>query len=170
MVFQVAHAVFAHEPAVDDDHALNTGMVDEFRTHHAGLARDDKPSVVGRHTVGRSVADEVHFGVMAADFDPSARRDVHGVAKAFLATAQPSTSSRSTVVTVHQHHVALGVNQQGAEGPAGAVGGLSEGKALLNADGQVLVLHGLTKSLGRVPAFQSFATMAKASSSSAPSA
>ena len=76
----------------------------------------------------------------------------------------------ATVVAVHQYHVALGVNQQGAEGAARAVGGLSESKALLNADGQVLVLHGLTIPLGRVPAFQSFATMAKVSSSSAPSA
>ena len=68
MVFQVAHAVLTHETTIDDHDTFDTGMVDEFRTHHAGLARDDEPSVVGRHPVGGRVANEVHLSVVATDF------------------------------------------------------------------------------------------------------
>ena len=150
--------------------AADAGMVDEFGAHHARFAGHDEPRALGGHTVGCSVADEVHLGVVTADFDAGSRLDVHSVPEAFLPTAQPATASGAAVVAVHQHDVPLRVHQQGSKGAPRAIGGFGEGKALLDADGQVLVLHALTVQHESASAFQSFATMERASSSSAPRA
>ena len=144
VVFQVANPVFAHEATIDNDDTLDTGVVDEFGAHHAGLARDDEPRVVGWHAVGSSVADEVHLSVVASDLDARPGLDVHRVSEAFISSTQPTTASWATVVAVHQHHVALGVNQQGSKGSSGAVRGFSQRQALLDSNLQVLVLHALT--------------------------
>ena len=121
VVFQLVHPVFTCETTVHDDHAVNSSVVDEFCTHHAGFTRDDEPGVVGGHTVGRSVADQVHFRMVTTDFDPRTRFDVHGVAKALLSAAQTPTASRAAVVAVHQHNVAFGVNQQRTKGSSRTV-------------------------------------------------
>lgn len=167
VVLKITNPVLAHETPVDDDDTFDAGVVNEFRTHHAGLARHDEPGVVGRYAVGCSVANQVHFGVMATDFHTRPGNDVHGVAKAFLSSAQASPSTRSSVVTVHQYYVALRVNQQGPEGAARAVGGFCQGQTLLDSNLQMLVLHTLTESHESALVFHSFATMASPSSVSA---
>ena len=96
-------------------------MVNQFGAHHAGFAGDDEPSVVDRHAVGRSVADQVHFSVVATDLDPRARFNVHGVAKALFTSAQPATPPWSSVVTVHEHDVPFRIDQQCTEGSSRAV-------------------------------------------------
>lgn len=100
-------------------------MVDEFGAHHARFTGDDEPRLIGRYTVGCCITNEIHFGMVTSDFNACSRGDAHGVAKAFFATAKAPSTAWAAIVTVHEDHVSLGVNQQGAKGTARAVGRLS---------------------------------------------
>lgn len=121
MMFEVTDAVFACEAPVNDDHALDAGVMDQFGTHHARFPGDDEPGALGRNTVGGRVADEVHLGVMATDFHPRAADNTFFVAQTHFASAQPSTAPWAAVVSVHQDHVPFRVHEQGTELAAWAV-------------------------------------------------
>ncbi len=101
-------------------------MMDELSTHHARFSRHNKPSRLSRYAVRRRVADDIHLGMMAADFHARATLHPHGVTQADVAAAQLAPTPRSPVVAVHQDDVARRVDQQRPELPTRTITGLRQ--------------------------------------------
>ena len=141
MAAQVLHAVGPHVPAFNDNDFGNAGMVNHLRAHDAGFTRHDEPGVVGADPIGGGIADHVHFSVMAADFHSCARLHPHRVAEALFAAAERAAASGSTVVAIHEHHIAFRIDQERPELSPGAVRGFGKREALLDANTDVLLLH-----------------------------
>lgn len=149
MVSQVLDAIGSQVSALDNHHAIDARMVDQLRTQNAWLAGDDKPRPTACDTAGSSVADNVHFRVMAADLHACAGLHTLSISKALFASAQRAATSRPPVVPVHQNHVASGIEQKRTELAARAVGSLSQREALLDSNADVFVFHKRVIALGR---------------------
>ena len=137
---EVGDAVGTGVAPLHDEDPRDAGVVEQLAAHHAGLARDDEPGAAGGHPVGRGVADDVHLGVVTADLHAGARLDALAVAEADVAATEVAAAAGATVVAIHEDDVAVGVEEQRAEGAAGAVRGLGQGEALLDADPNVVRL------------------------------
>ena len=46
VIFEIANAVLTHKTAINDDDLRYTRMVNQFRAHHTGFTRNDKPCLV----------------------------------------------------------------------------------------------------------------------------
>jgi NAD(P)-dependent dehydrogenase (short-subunit alcohol dehydrogenase family) len=142
VLFQVGHAILTSESAVHNQHAHDASVVNELGAHRARFAVHDQPRAAAGDTAGRGVAHNIHLGVVATDLNSRAARNLLRIAQALIATAQLASAARSTVVAVHQDHVAFRVDQKCAKFSSWTVRGLGQSETLRHPNRYVFVLHG----------------------------
>ena len=69
VVSEVLYPVGPDVPPADHQDFGDACVVDELGAHDARLSSANNPGSSGGHSVRRSVADDVHFGVVAADLN-----------------------------------------------------------------------------------------------------
>jgi hypothetical protein len=67
--------------------------------------------------------------------------DLLAVPKTDITTTEFTATAGSSVVAIHQDHIAFGVDEQSTELPARAVGGIRQGEALLDAYVEMFLFH-----------------------------
>jgi hypothetical protein len=141
MGFEIANTVFASKPTVDDKYTNYSGVMDELGAHGAGFAVYDQPGPATGHATGCGIADHVHFCVMAPNFNSGAAGNVLYIAETFVASAQLSSTTRATVVAVHENDVSLGIDQQRPKFSTRTIRRFGQSQTLGNANIYVFVFH-----------------------------
>jgi hypothetical protein len=111
MGFEIANTIFTGEASVDDKYTNYSGVMDELRTHGAGFTVYNQPGPATGHATGCGIANHIHFRVMATNFHPGTAGNLLYIAETLVASAQLSSTTRATVVAVHENNVALGIDQ-----------------------------------------------------------
>ena len=86
------------------DHAIDAGVMDQFRAQDAGLAGHQEPRTGGGDTGRGGVADDVHLGVVAADLDAGAALHLLRVAQALVAAAATGSDVIRTCASPSRRH------------------------------------------------------------------
>ncbi len=117
-------------------------MMDELRAHEARFSVDDEPCPSSDGPLCSGIADGVHFGMNATDFDFLPGRYLGFITKTAIRAAEARAATRPPIVAFGNDDVAGRFDEYGPELPSRAVGTLSEEETLLESHPEVFQVHG----------------------------
>lgn len=138
---EVGHSVGDGVAVLHDHHASDACVVDELRTHETGLTIDEEPGTACGGPLGSGVANGVHFGVNAADFDSFTGGDTLVISETAADSAEFGATTRATIVALCDDDIPGGFDKNCPELTSGAIRRGREEETLANPQSKVFAVH-----------------------------